>query len=378
MLSDKEQTCTQCVRPNCNGQNHLTEDAYLGCSQCGIELNDIIELLENVSIRNTEQCEICGHNYSDVESSNEHFLDHFYDQPAKVFMCIDCESNEPTDVYPDEPVICEETAPKKRKLDFNCDMCEDGASFTSARGLTKHKQEVHGCMVKTEFNCRDCDKVFDTSNKLSYHRLKKHPKQSVGQIDTFQCRICETEIFGTKPERNQHENEIHRDPETNHYPCPFCEKTYPNVSFLANHLLKHTKKRTHTCEICGKSFGRMCHLDYHRSTHTDQKLFECALCEGKSFKTAHSLNHHVARMHTERPGYPCDLCDRVFKDTSDRRRHRWSHGGITKRFACELCPKKFYEQRAVRFHMKVHNKAMLAVSDGSSDDSKSKESKLEL
>lgn len=352
--------CTECVRPNCNGQTHLTADAYLGCSQCGIELNDIIELVDNESQRSAEQCEICGHQYTAADWRNNHFLAHFYDQPAKVFLCIDCDESSPpaaaATIEPDPPLL----APLQQvsaAAHLRCAICDD-LHFTSTRVLTKHNLDVHGITRRTQFACRHCSQVFESANKLSYHRLKQHPKPATtGDDHHFPCRICDVEIFTAKPERTQHENDVHRDRDTNLFPCPFCERTYANVSFLAIHMLKHTQKRAHVCDVCGKSFGRRTHMQYHRSTHTDRKPFECYMCDGaKTFKTEHSLNHHVARMHTVRPGYRCEQCARVFKDTSDLRRHRWTHGGYEKKFECAVCLKRFYERKAVRVHMRSHER----------------------
>lgn len=59
---------------------------------------------------------------------------------------------------------------------------------------------------------------------------------------------------------------------------------------------------------------------------------------------------------TAAPRYPCELCDRVFKDSSDLRRHRWSHGGFEKRFGCSLCDKRFYEMRSLRAHQRTHER----------------------
>lgn len=67
------------------------------------------------------------------------------------------------------------------------------------------------------------------------------------------------------------------------------------------------------------------------------------------------------------PRYPCELCDRVFKDSSDLRRHRWSHGGFERRFGCDLCEKRFYEMKALRAHQRTHERKgdlMLVVATG--------------
>lgn len=361
MQSQKEQTCSECVRPNCNGQTHLTEDAYLGCSQCGIELNDIIELVENVFSRSNEQCQICDHQYDVGESPDDHFLSHFYESPAQVFLCLDCDSPPDDDEEKPKTIIT---------LQFDCDICKE-FSFTSSRLRNKHKFEVHGIsQTRTEFKCRDCKAVFKSVSQLGYHR-RRHLKKPPEKDPKFPCRICEDgEIYKTKAERGQHENEMHRDKKTRQFNCPFCERFYPCVSVLVSHLPKHTQKRNHTCEICGKSFGRLMHMEYHRSTHVDEKLYECFKCpSSKTFKTVNSLNLHVIRMHTDRPGYPCDMCDKVFKDTSDRRRHRYSHGIGEKKFECDVCSKKFYEAKLLRFHMKTHNKIRLVAAATDEDSS---------
>lgn len=348
MQSEKEQQCAECVRPNCNGQSHLTEDVYLGCSQCGIELNDIIELLECASLRSSDVCEICDHTYLESESQDEHFMAHFYVPPVKVFLCMDCESHTSSDslVIP-------------IKVVFHCETCGD--VFTTNRILNRHRIDVHA--IHKNYPCRDCQNSFKSKSRLAYHRKRKHPK-AAKLDDVYPCRVCERVVYGSKAERNSHENQTHRDPETRQFSCPHCDQLYPNASFLENHMLKHTQRKSHTCDVCGKAFSRLGHMEYHRSTHTDMKLFECYMCDGKAFKTVQSLKLHLNRMHTaNRPGYPCEQCGKVFKDTSDRRRHRWTHGGTPKNFACEMCPKRFYERKALRFHMRVHSKVTTNKTD---------------
>lgn len=353
--------CVDCIRPNCNGRTHLTKDAYLGCSQCGIELMDVIELVEEASLRSNTSCEICGLLYDSDCSNSEHFLSHFYAHPAKVFLCIECESTQ-TDA--DIKADCGQSnegisdLEHDKGIPHNCNICNDKTIFASVRSLNKHNLQVHGIATQTRFTCRDCWHVFGTLSKLSYHRRKHHlrPGETENTKYVFPCRVCDVEIYKTKAERTQHENDLHRDRDTMQFPCPFCERTFSNTSTLALHLVKHTKKRDYKCDICNKSFSRFSHMEYHRTTHTELKLFDCDICEQKSFKTELSLQRHIIRMHTERPGYPCDMCEKVFKDTSDRRRHRRTHGGFEKTFKCSICEKAFYENKSLRFHMRTHKK----------------------
>lgn len=366
MQSNPEQTCIECIRPNCTGQTHLPNGAYLGCSHCGIELNDVIELVSDESRRNKFYCELCGHRYTDNISDDTHFMSHFNNDLPKSLLCIDCGWMQDDAV--DSTPILEETqlsdasneSEQQRNGRFvRCDLCKTDEVFRSIRLWRRHNKKVHGTTEITKFPCHDCGRVFSTNNKWIYHRTKCAVAQK--QIKTlFPCLVCEVDKFKTITERQRHEIDVHFNPKTLRYFCTMCEYTTISCNNLSRHMLTHSQKRTHVCEVCGKSFIRPHHLELHAFIHTDKKPFDCTLCKSKrSFKHNIGLQLHLRRIHSDQPRrYPCDQCDKVFKDSSDRRRHRWTHGGFEKKFKCTMCSMAFFENKFLRMHMKKHAKVM--------------------
>lgn len=350
--------CMECGLPNCNGYQHL--DDYMNsigpglmypcCNNCGVELNDLIELMLDSSLRSKERCEICSKVYSTKAEESVHFLSHFNKKLYQTFYCIQC--TDPT-------AGANSLAIMECSDDYECEMCpsDNRKTYRTFYGLVRHKREKHNINVEDilEYSCSHCPRSFSCTKRLSVHMSRVHKKRKQ-KPDTYKCRVCDDLYFHGRLSRQSHENEQHKNPETGQYDCMYCERTYTCISHLELHLLSHTKKKNHYCDVCGKGFGRITHLEVHALIHTDQKDFVCTLCTGKSFKTLLSLKRHISYIHTDRPRYPCELCDKTFKDSSDRRRHRWSHGGYEKKFQCPVCEKKFYENKLLRNHMKNHIK----------------------
>lgn len=302
-------------------------------------------------------------------------------------------------------------------LAYECDECDTDELFNTEKALNEHRFTAHGiemifdddyveaeepepkavavssdpasavapgaaaAAVASSFCCTKCQQRFETANQLEYHQAKTHRKKrrqrrqkQPQQPAEFRCRLCVddaagfgvdevdevVESFASVRLLRQHMNVRHRNADTGQFDCDHCDRTFACGSFLALHRLRHTGVRRFACDQCDERFGRLAHLKYHQaSRHTEQRTFGCAECgPAKVFKTAASLQRHRQHMHpagrAERRRYPCELCEKVFPDSSDLRRHRWSHGGFERKYGCELCEKRFHEPKGLRKHRLAH------------------------
>ena len=85
----------------------------------------------------------------------------------------------------------------------------------------------------------------------------------------------------------------------------------------------------HTCNFCGKTFLSMELLSDHLVTHLSENLGQ----------------------------FKCDLCEKVFKYSTNRNRHRKSHAG--KKHGCKFCGKQFSRTDILKTHMVTRHLDML-------------------
>ena len=72
------------------------------------------------------------------------------------------------------------------------------------------------------------------------------------------------------------------------YPCPHCDKEYPDKNELKRHiLLDHLKARPFRCKLCKKEFKKGWDLNYHI----------CATHEGQSTKEARNKCSSMGASH---------------------------------------------------------------------------------
>ncbi|XP_061684190.1 histone H4 transcription factor isoform X1 [Syngnathoides biaculeatus] len=102
----------------------------------------------------------------------------------------------------------------------------------------------------------------------------------------------------------------------NQVKCPFCDMTCTTLAALKIHIrFRHCDERPFPCDFCEKSFKNQRDLQKHTDVHNEGSVFHCSVegCE-YSCQTFQTMNHHFKRVH-EVGGmskYKCHLCDKVF------------------------------------------------------------------
>ena len=107
-------------------------------------------------------------------------------------------------------------------------------------------------------DCIDCDMVFDTPAKRTYHMDTMHSNR------TYQCTLC-----------NKH---------------------FSSSTSMRRHRLVHQNFGEFTCKICNKSMKRKGSLREHMRTHTGEKPFSCPHCPYRSSSSS-LLAHHKNNNH---------------------------------------------------------------------------------
>ena len=158
-------------------------------------------------------------------------------------------------------------------------------------------------------------------NQTESKESKENPKKS------FQCKIC-NKLFDSERRLKNHLQMMHE--KKGKFACDQCPKVYPFKFKLKQHV-----NIVHLGKIPTRRGG---------------KRYQCTQCK-KSFTTKKSLKLHKRSFH-EGKRYQCAQCDQSYAFPNDYRRHvRVKHeGSLT--FRCELCDKNF----TANFSLKMHNK----------------------
>lgn len=327
-----------CLLQYCNGIRHNNSSAvymYPVCHVCGIELNDLLELLRNQKLTSTESCEICAKIYSKDSNIEEraHFMKHFYKNTEKYehkFYCYACTN---------DAQIFDKTVVKNYDSSISL-------YFNHAR-----KHNTNDGDENKEWICRKCGEICKSRGLRRSHMQEAHKHNN---LNKYPCRLCDLK-FSIKIARKEHETEVHKDKSTDRFQCTECHYGFRTPHILLTHMLSHKPVISYVCDICGKGFTLARYLKYHMVTHVSEKRFECEKCPSK-FKGLCQLKKHLATVHATVKKYECNICFRRFSEIGTLSKHKWTHGGYEKKFKCTLCNMKFYEAKRLRYHMKKHDR----------------------
>lgn len=139
--------------------------------------------------------------------------------------------------------------------------------------------------------------------------------------------------------------------ETDVFPCPQCERSFPLKQLLEIHLQNHRRERCFGCDECGRKFFTKYDLGKHILTHSDLKPFSCIACN-KTF-SRESLLHRHEKIHIDVPKYLCTYCERTFLTREDLDAHSEKHKK-RRPFACRLCNKSFVFKQGLERHELTH------------------------
>ncbi|TRY84468.1 hypothetical protein DNTS_035822 [Danionella cerebrum] len=177
--------------------------------------------------------------------------------------------------------------------EFVCQLCRE--AYADPFSLAQHKCSR---IVRVEYRCPECDKLFSCPANLASHRRWHKPKPSAE---------------GNKPAAAE-KDEASSDRDT---PSPALSESGSDEGLFE-------------CQHCGKKFKRQAYLKKHvlaqheAPTHAPLNLSasECHLCPvcAESCPSRASLERHVRLTHAAQV-YPCKYCPAVFYSSPGLTRH---------------------------------------------------------
>ncbi|KAL4720881.1 hypothetical protein ACJJTC_003015 [Scirpophaga incertulas] len=222
-------------------------------------------------------------------------------------------------------------------------------NFTEMQADT---QKIHDEMHEIQDRVQETQEILPEDILLSHEILRENLKRRTRQRKLFtdyKCKVCK-KVFSDSSGLRNHEK-IHN-PERP-YECSLCSYTAKTRKYLTRHVsLRHKgQPKKMECKQCGKKFMFKCLLDKHQRVHTGEKPNKCDFC-GKAFSSRYSLRTHLF-IHTNEKPYKCSFCDYACRDSSSLRKHHSTHLGLSMRYPCDQCPRRFDQKARLRTHVET-------------------------
>ncbi|XP_010741133.2 insulinoma-associated protein 1a [Larimichthys crocea] len=207
--------------------------------------------------------------------------------------------------------------------EFVCQLCRE--AYADPFALAQHKCSR---IVRVEYRCPECDKVFSCPANLASHRRWHKPKpQSAAQNP-------ESDKTG-KPAPEEAKDTSDRDTpspgpsesgsEEGLYDCVHCGKKFKRQAYLRKHLAsqhgspKPAPEEEEDAPACEQSAAP---LNLSASTSSTSSTSSCHLCPvcGENFSNRGSQERHIRLLHSSQV-YPCKYCPAIFYSSPGLTRH---------------------------------------------------------
>ena len=192
-----------------------------------------------------------------------------------------------------------------------------------------------------DIKCPYCDKIFTTNKRMQCHLSLAH-------------------------ESNKEYLLFMKERETNDWLCKVCFKIFALKKTCKKHLLLLHKLGTAlTCEVCHKSFEGNSSLNEHKKSHTNTCIV-CDLC-GTAVSTERYLKRHRLQIHASEEEknralkYACTLCPKRFYTKHKLVVHEYIHSENTNNFSCDRCSESFKTPENLRSHRNTKHLGKLST-----------------
>ncbi|XP_055610128.1 zinc finger protein ZFMSA12A-like [Uranotaenia lowii] len=197
-------------------------------------------------------------------------------------------------------------------------------------------------------------------NFLSVQLLEEETKnENTGQeyldpiFTIVELGDSENEIEPEAESLNNHAQQQNDEMVSRECECQHCGEFFGNLLFLQDHIARwHSKKQRFECDICEKLCLSRYDLKTHRAIHSEERPFQCNLC-GKRFKTKKTLSSHQNLLHPKGGSLECWICHQSFENAEDLEVHSAEHNET--RIECDVCRKTYKNLHTYRSHRAKHD-----------------------
>uniref|UniRef100_A0A4W4F610 C2H2-type domain-containing protein n=1 Tax=Electrophorus electricus TaxID=8005 RepID=A0A4W4F610_ELEEL len=201
--------------------------------------------------------------------------------------------------------------------EFICQLCRE--AYADPFALAQHKCSR---IVRVEYRCPECDKVFSCPANLASHRRWHKPKQQNTLASGSSSESTKTHA----PDKANSEDlkdargESDRDTpspgpsesgsEDGLYDCQHCGKKFKRQAYLKKHILSHhsanqtpsqaplnlSASDCHLCPVCGENFSSRVGQERHVRLQHSSQVYPCKYCPAM-FYSSPGLTRHINKCH---------------------------------------------------------------------------------
>ncbi|EZA61472.1 hypothetical protein X777_07805 [Ooceraea biroi] len=127
----------------------------------------------------------------------------------------------------------------------------------------------------------------------SWHSEDGGPNSRRGGETPSSCATPTSASFPSEPEVDA---EVGANPDGNNptapYPCQFCERTFPRLSYLKKHEQSHGDQMPYRCSWCARLFKHKRSRDRHLKLHTGDRRYRCTHCDAAFSRSNNRWRNH--------------------------------------------------------------------------------------
>uniref|UniRef100_A0A674EUL6 Insulinoma-associated 1b n=1 Tax=Salmo trutta TaxID=8032 RepID=A0A674EUL6_SALTR len=179
--------------------------------------------------------------------------------------------------------------------EFVCQLCKE--AYADPFSLAQHKCSR---IVRVEYRCPECDKMFSCPANLASHRRWHKPRaQSAEAKDPRIDLLSDRDTPSPGMSESGSEDGL--------YNCQYCGKRFKRQAYLRKHILGHQALQNKMFE------------DHAPLNLSPVDCLLCPVC-GENFPNRASQERHLRLMHSSQV-YPCKYCSATFYSSPGLTRH---------------------------------------------------------
>lgn len=344
---------------------------HLHCDVCLAEFEDEYQLYDHIRFRHELHdkavCEVCGRTFKSSMGLNIHRR---YHNGSRNFACASCDKS-----FLNKSTLKEHEISHMDVKPFQCHIC--GQYLSRASRLRSHVKSHRAAESTAQacYCCARCGFAAPDPGQLAEHLSKRHdgdPAADAGEEagrtpagpdggrtanvlelrSVVKCEFCDS-TYMDAASLNSHRDAAHasRD-DSDAFICVVCSSTFSTYSRLTTHKLTHGINMESSLADGGPSAVAL-----HKDRFDVPQYFSCQYCDKRCLHyTYFCLHRRLKHPPLGEQAHTCDRCFLDFKTSWRLSYHKKTvhgqpvAGRTSERYACTVCPRKFYKIGALNLH----------------------------